>query len=61
MKTGVEKDSFWSETVFGFKEPGGTPPLRYIHHDIHLHFPPRSSSVLCNVGQHSSSRRTRSY
>ena len=27
MKTGVEKDIFWSETVSGFREPGGTSPL----------------------------------
>ena len=60
MKTGVEKDIFWSETESGFREPGAVHPHQDIYIMIfHLHFPPRStSSVLCSVGQHSSSSIT---
>ena len=52
MKTGVEKDIFWSETVSGFREPGGTPPLRYIYRDIHCSFhldPAQYCAVLANI------------
>lgn len=32
MKTGVEKDIFWSETESGFREPGAVHP----HQDIFI-------------------------